>query len=116
MGKVMGFELNSEHPERLITFYSTVFGWQVGDSRWGYSPVQTGSEENRGIDGGIAKGPEEFPHGTRIQVQVDSIDSTLEEAKRHGAQNISEKMEFEEFYLAYFTDPEGLGIGLIEKK
>ncbi|MGD7044967.1 VOC family protein [Jeotgalibacillus proteolyticus] len=113
-GKVVGFELNSQQPEKLMEFYSTIFGWEMESSNWGYTPVHTGSEGERGLGGGIAKGPEEYPHGTRIQIQVDSIDLTLKEAKRLGARNMTEKMEFDDFWLAYFTDPEGLGIGLIE--
>ncbi|MDG5471909.1 VOC family protein [Jeotgalibacillus sp. ET6] len=115
-GKVVGFELNSQQPEKLKDFYSTVFGWQMESSYWDYTPVHTGNKDDRGIGGGIAKGPEEYPHGTRIQIQVDSIDFTLKEAKRRGARDMTEKMEFDDFWLAYFTDPEGLGIGLIEQK
>ncbi|SEV96993.1 hypothetical protein SAMN05192557_1064 [Aliicoccus persicus] len=29
---------------------------------------------------------------------------------------IRDKMEFDEFFLAYLVDPTGIGIGLIQKK
>jgi len=33
-----------------------------------------------------------------------------------GAMLVREKMEFDEFFLAYLVDPTGLGFGLIERK
>ncbi|WP_307398036.1 VOC family protein [Bacillus horti] len=81
----------------------------------GYYPVTTGHQEGHsqiGINGGISKGPSDFPHGTRIQIEVDSIDSTISKSVALGAQVAREKMEFDEYYLAYLVDPMGIGIGL----
>jgi hypothetical protein len=38
------------------------------------------------------------------------------EMTENGAMVVRDKMEFEEFYLAYIVDPVGLGLGLIERK
>ncbi|MGE9527415.1 VOC family protein, partial [Escherichia coli] len=78
MGSVVGFELSSKHPEKAAAFYESVFGWDVGEPVWDYRQVKTER-------GSISKGPEDFPHGTRIQIEVDSIDQTLAAAKRNGA-------------------------------
>ncbi|MGD6793002.1 VOC family protein [Metabacillus indicus] len=115
MGKVVGFELSSKHPEKAAAFYEAVFGWETGEPVWDYREVKTGQGAAE-ITGGISKGPEDFPHGTRIQIEVDSIDQTLTDAKRNGAVIVREKMEFDDFYLAYATDPAGIGFGLIERK
>lgn len=116
MGRVVGFELNSQEPEKAAHFYSEVFGWGVGEPNWDYWPVVTGKDEKPGINGGIGKGPNDYPHGIRVQIEVDSIDEAIAKAKAHGAMVVRDKMEFADFYLAYLVDPVGLGIGLIESK
>lgn len=116
MGRVVLFELSSQDPERAAAFYSSVFGWKVGEPNWGYYPVTTGKEGKPGIDGGIAKGPNDFPHGTRIQIEVDDIEAAIRKSVGAGAQIVRDKMEFDRFYLAYLVDPVGNGIGLIQNK
>lgn len=116
MARVVMFEMNSQDPERSANFYSTVFGWQVGEANWGYSPVVTGSSDKYGIDGGIAQGPSDYPHGTRIQIEVDNIDQAIAKSQEEGALIVRDKMEFDEYYLAYLVDPVGIGFGLVEYK
>ncbi|MDQ0270577.1 VOC family protein [Cytobacillus purgationiresistens] len=113
MGKVIGFELNSQHPEKEAEFYHNVFGWEVAEPHWGFRDV---TALEGGINGGISEGPSDYPHGTRILIEVSSIDQTIEKAKDSGAMVLREKMEFDDFYLAYLVDPAGLGIGLKENK
>ena len=111
MGKVVGFELNSQDSEKASAFYSNVFGWEVSEPRWGYRSVNTG-----GIPGGIAQGPHDYPHGARIQIEVTSVDEAVSKAKEYGALIVREKMEFDDFFLAYLVDPTGIGLGLIQQK
>ena len=56
MGRVIGFELNSQEPEKAAEFYAKVFGWEVAPPNWEYRAVTTGDDKNSGINGGIAKG------------------------------------------------------------
>lgn len=116
MGRVVLFEMNSQDPERAGQFYSSVFGWKLGSENWGYYPVETGASGKAGINGGISKGPSDYPHGTRIQIEVEDIDEAITKSKEMGAQVVREKMEFDEFYLAYLVDPVGNGFGLIQFK
>lgn len=51
-----------------------------------------------------------------MQIEVDSIDDAIAKAMEEGAIIVREKMEFDEFYLAYLVDPTGLGFGLIQNK
>ncbi|KAB2332172.1 hypothetical protein F7731_17420 [Cytobacillus depressus] len=90
--------------------------WKVAAPHWDYWAVTTCKNDRPGIDGGIGKGPNDYPHGTRIQIEVDSIDEAIAKAVESGAMVVREKMEFDEFYLAYLVDPVGLGFGLIENK
>lgn len=116
MGKVIGFELNSQEPEKAAKFYSTVFGWEIAEPHWDYREVLTGKDAQNVMNGGIAKGPHDYPHGTRIQIEVDSIETAISNAKNNGAIIVRDKMEFDHFYLAYLVDPTGLGFALIQKK
>ncbi|CAH1211356.1 MULTISPECIES: VOC family protein [Paenibacillus] len=116
MGRVVLFELSSQDPERAAAFYSSVFGWKIAEPNWGYYPVTTGDDHKPGIHGGISKGPQDFPHGTRIQIEVDDIEESIRKSVELGAQIVRDKMEFDNFYLAYLVDPVGNGIGLIQNK
>lgn len=116
MARVVLFEMNSQDPERAAAFYSSIFGWQVSTPNWGYHPVVTGEDGKKGINGGISLGPSDYPHGIRVQIEVDDIDEALHKSKEAGAQIVREKMEFEDFYLAYLVDPVGIGIVLIQYK
>ncbi|MED1205496.1 VOC family protein [Heyndrickxia acidicola] len=116
MGRVIGFELNSQDPEKAAAFYSNVFGWKMTEPQWEYWPAATGEENNTGIDGGISRGPSDFPHGTRIHIEVESMEDAISKAVINGARIVSEIMEFDDFFLAYLVDPVGLGIGLVQKK
>ncbi|MDN4491967.1 VOC family protein [Ureibacillus aquaedulcis] len=115
MARVIGFEMSSQDPEMAAAFYSNVFGWEVAEPNWDYWAVSTG-EAKHGIDGGIGRGPSNYPHGTRIQVERQSIDEALVKAKENGAKIIRDKMEFDDFYLAYLNDPVGIGFGLYQNK
>ncbi|GGF13211.1 hypothetical protein GCM10010954_09890 [Halobacillus andaensis] len=115
MGRVVGFELNSQHPEKAVEFYSNVFSWEIDEAFFGYRPVRT-DVRGQGMEGGIVEGPTDYPHGTRIQIEVNSIEESIRKAQEHGALIVRDKMEFDDFYLAYLVDPTGLGFGLIEKK
>ncbi|MFS0562376.1 VOC family protein [Terribacillus sp. 179-K 1B1 HS] len=109
-GKVVGFELNSQDPAKAASFYANVFGWEIGEPNWGYQEVKA----DGGIGGGISKGPHDFPHGTRIQIEVEDLDKAIQAAKEEGAVVVREKMDFESFHLAYLVDPVGVGIGLVQ--
>jgi predicted enzyme related to lactoylglutathione lyase len=116
MGRVVSFELSSQNPEQATKFYSSVFGWKVGEPNWDYWPVETGEGAQPGIDGGISRGPSDFPHGTRMIIEVDSIDTAISDAQENGAKILRDKMEFDDFYLAYLVDPVGISFGLIQPK
>lgn len=116
MGRVVLFDMSSQDPKRAAAFYSSVFGWKIAEPNWGYYPVSTGDDIKPGINGGISKGPQDFAHGIRIQIEVESIDESLQKCIESGAQIVRGKMEFDDYYLAYLVDPVGNGIGLIQYK
>ncbi|WP_214484972.1 VOC family protein, partial [Bacillus sp. SM2101] len=95
MGKVIGFEISSQNPSEAIKFYSNVFGWEIAEPQWDYWAVNTTNNHSSGLNGGISKGPSDYPHGTRIQIEVDSIDEAIDKAKENGALVVRDKMEFD---------------------
>ncbi|WP_309137894.1 hypothetical protein [Paenibacillus sp. SC116] len=76
--------------------------------------VVTGENDGTGIDGGIAEGPADYPHGTRVTIEVDYIDTAISRSVEQGAKVLRDKMEFDEFFLAYLVDPTGISFGLIQ--
>jgi uncharacterized protein len=116
MNRVVGFEISSQNAETQSKFYADVFGWDLAEPNWGYYPVKTGPSDKKGIDGGIAQGPEHFPVGVRLQIQVESINESITKAVEHGATVVQDVMDFGDFKLAYIVDPLGVHYGLIENK
>lgn len=108
--------MSSQDPERAAAFYSSVFGWRFGEPNWGFYPAVTGDKDKPGIDGGISKGPADYPHGTRIQIEVDDIEEAIRKSVEQGAQVVRDKMEFDHAHLAFLVDPTGVGFGLIQRK
>jgi predicted enzyme related to lactoylglutathione lyase len=115
MNRVVGFEISSKDAAKHSKFYADVFGWEIGGPNWGYYPAKTGPSDKAGIDGGIDKGPEHFPVGVRLQIQVDSIDESISRAVENGGKVIQNVMNFGDFKLAFIIDPMGIHCGLIEK-
>jgi len=44
------------------------------------------------------------------------LDEAISKATQNGAVIVRDKLEFDEFYLAYLVDPTGLGFGMIQNK
>ncbi|WP_238323026.1 VOC family protein [Gorillibacterium massiliense] len=114
MNRVIAFEISSQDAASHSKFYADVFGWELGEPNWGYYPAKTGPSEENGIDGGIAHGPEHFPVGVRLQIEVMSIDESISKVIANGGKVIQDVMDFGDFKLAYIIDPMGVHFGLIE--
>ena len=56
MSRVIHFDLSADNPERAAEFYRRVFNWEV--NKWegpeDYWLIQTGTEEELGVTGGVA--------------------------------------------------------------
>ena len=57
MSRVVHFEIHASDPERLVAFYTALFGWaiQKWDGPMDYWLIRTGAPEERGIDGGLLR-------------------------------------------------------------
>lgn len=114
MPRVIHFEIPAEDPEKIVKFYSEVFGWNI--KRWGeedYWLVDTGPKSEPGISGGIYR--KDWMTVTTNTVPVDDVEAYLEKVKAAGGKVAREPMDIPQVgRLAYFTDPEGTLMGIIK--
>jgi len=114
MPRVVHFEISANEPEKVAAFYENVFGWKV--TKWEgpveYWLVETGREEEPGINGGISR-PNEVLSGTVNTIGVSDIDTYVEKVKQHGGEIVVEKHAITGVgYNAYGKDVEGTLFGI----
>jgi hypothetical protein len=117
MPRVVHFEIRANKPEKVVTFYENVFGWKV--TKWAgpqdYWLVETGEDEEPGINGGISR-PNEVLSGTVNTIGVSDIDAYIEKVKQNGGEVVVEKHAIPGVgYNAYCKDVEGIIFGIHEE-
>jgi uncharacterized protein len=123
MPRVVHFEIHAENPERAIAFYQGVFGWQF--QKWAgpmdYWVIVTGSDEEKGINGGMVRrmgpGPVDMQavNAYVCTVQVPAIDEYIAKAGSAGGTAALPKMPIPGVgWLAYFKDTEGNIFGIMQ--
>ena len=109
---VVHWEIQSQNPERLHSFYRDAFGWVIdANNPMNYGMVQSKGDE--GINGGIGGSPQ---GGSRVTVYaaVPSIDAALQRIAELGGQVIMPRQDIGPVIMGLYTDPEGNLMGLIE--
>lgn len=106
--KVVHFEIPSDNPEKSISFFQNVFGWQF--QKFGnedYWVVMTGDEKQPGINGGLMK--KRDPRQPIVNsILVESVDDHILKIEAAGGKIVVPKMAIPSVgWLAYFTDPDG---------
>jgi uncharacterized protein len=94
MGRpVVHWELWSENPDRISTFYQRVFDWDIRHiPQMNYHMVQTGGTGS--INGGIMKplkGP--WPGKLAFYIDVDDLDAHTEKIKQADGKIVVDKMD-----------------------
>ncbi len=120
MNRVTHFEIHAEDPDRAIAFYESVFDW--GFEKWenhDYWEIQTGDEDDYGIDGGLVRRQGKVFGKSVISyvctIEVDSMSDTLDLIELHGGKIASPKRLVPgEGWVAYFKDTESNVIGLFQ--
>jgi predicted enzyme related to lactoylglutathione lyase len=123
MPRVVHFEIHAEDPERALTFYQKVFGWDF--QKWAgpmdYWLIKTGAEGERGINGGMVRRMGAAPvEGQAVNsyvctVDVPAIDDFIAKAADAGAVIALPKMPIPGVgWLAYVKDTEGNILGLMQ--
>ncbi|UWF76813.1 VOC family protein [Microbacterium neungamense] len=122
------FEIVSDDPARLRSFYSDLFGWRIQVDEDGYGLVDTGAGENgvgengvgengvgeNGVGGGI--GPKTSPEdaAVKIYMRTDSLEDTVARAQELGSTVYLPPMDLPGDYgrIAIVSDPDGNPVGL----
>jgi predicted enzyme related to lactoylglutathione lyase len=116
---VVHFEIIGEDPNRLQSYYSELFGWEIDSNNpMNYGVVQRDGNLNSdgvGIGGGIGAGPEGYGGHVTFYVEVPDVEAALAKAEKLGGSRMmgpEEPMEGVEIGL--FTDPEGHVVGVVK--
>ena len=120
---VVHFEIPADDPDKLVSFYSTLFDWKIqkmpmpGMDYWMCQTMPTDDkgmvQEPGGINGGIYKRQaDERPIN---YVLVDSIDEHVQKAKSLGATVMLDKQEIPGMgFFAQLVDPQGNAFALFQ--
>jgi len=115
MPRVIHFELTADNPERAVTFFEKVFGWNI--NKWGgsadYWLVMTGADDVPGFNGAIMR---RTNRGTVTYARdVPSVDEFIQRIVEAGESDITPKMLIPGVgWHAYCKDTEGNTFGIME--
>ncbi len=117
MSRVIHFEMPADDPERVIQFYEKTFGWRF--DKWEgpieYWLISTGSEDQPGIDGGLARRTDSVV-GIENTIDVKNLEISLIAVEANGGEIIRPKMAVPGVgWMAYIKDTEGNIFGLMEE-
>lgn len=121
--RVGHFEIHASNPEKLIEFYTEIFGWEIKKWEGGqfeYWTVMTGGrDEVGGINGGLLRRPCPPPkegEGNNAYVCtiiVEDYDTIAKKILVHGGKLALPKMALVGMaWQGYFLDPDGNTFGL----
>ena len=116
MSRVIHFDLSADNPERAADFYRNVFNWNV--TKWegpeDYWLIQTGTEEDPGITGGVA-GRIKPNDTTAVVFDVVSVDNVAKQVIDSGGKIREEKKAIPGVgYLIMCKDTEGNTFGIMQ--
>ena len=122
MPRPMHFEIHAENPERAMTFYRDLLGWEFG--KWGNEPywlVKTGEKGAPGIDGGLMQrrgpGPADMQPVNAFVCTVDvaNLDDMVKRVTALGGTIALPRMPIPTVgWLAYAKDTEGNLFGMMQ--
>jgi hypothetical protein len=111
---VVHFEIPADNPQRLIDFYTKVFGWTIKPigGPIGYWTIETVGAGEVGINGGLMK--KAGPNQSALNyVQVEDLDEHAKKIGSAGGKVVHAKMAVPGMgWFAIATDPEGNAFGV----
>jgi uncharacterized protein len=116
---VVHFEVIGKDAEKLQSYYSELFGWEIdSDNPMNYGVVQRDGNVNAdgvGIGGGVGPGPEGYGGHVTFYIEVPDVEAALAKAESLGGSRVMgpEKV-MDVLELGLFTDPEGHLIGVVK--
>ena len=117
---VVHFEVMGKDAERLRSFYSQMFGWEIdADNPMNYGMVsrEDNLDQGIGIGGGIGPMPEGRDGYVTFYVAVDDVEAAIRKAESLGGTRVMGPMEVPDGpEIALFNDPEGHMIGVVKTR
>jgi uncharacterized protein len=118
MVRVVHFEIHADEPERAVSFYGKVFGWQIHKKSMGkddYWLIYTGRQDEKGINGGLKR--RMAPNASTVAtMEVDNIDEYSKKITTLGGKLLTPKIILPNTgAVMYCEDTEGNVFSLIEK-
>ena len=121
MPRVVHFEIHAGDPQRAITFYEKLFGWnfQKWDGPMDYWIIVTGPDNTPGINGGLVRRQGQIDGQSVIAyvctVDVANLDASIATAEANGGTQALPKMQIPGVgWLAYYKDTEGNIFGMLQ--
>ena len=121
MARVIHFEIQADNPERAISFYKGLFGWEFTkwDGPQAYWVIKTGPDSQPGINGGLLPRRGAIDGQAVIAyvctVDTPSLDQSVKKAQAAGGTQVVPKMPIPGVgWLAYCKDTEGNIFGLMQ--
>jgi predicted enzyme related to lactoylglutathione lyase len=115
---VVHFEIIGTDPEKLHSYYSELFGWEIdSDNPMNYGIVQRDGNTNAdgiGIGGGIGGGPEGYPGHLTFYIEVPDVEAALAKAESLGGSRVMGPEIMEQVEIGLFNDPEGHLVGVVK--
>jgi predicted enzyme related to lactoylglutathione lyase len=114
-GDITHVEIPADDPERAKTFYSGLFGWEIGDMP-GFEGYSMWSAPNKISGGAIGKRGETVPAQVMDYVEVDSIDEAIAKVTELGGSVDVGKTDIggDMGWTAHIRDTEGNPMGLYQ--
>ena len=106
---VTHFEIYAEDLSGLAKFYRNLFDWKIDQAPGiDYFHIQTGTDGNQGVSGGMLRRPIPGPRSWVHYVLVDAIDHTIEQVENLGGKLLRPKTAVPKTaWYAVVEDPEG---------
>jgi predicted enzyme related to lactoylglutathione lyase len=116
---VVHFEIIGKDGERLKSYYSELFGWDVDSNNpMNYGIVQRNGNVNTdgvGIGGGVGGAPEGYSGHVTFYIEVPDVEAALAKAESlGGSRMMGPDKVMDQVEIGQFTDPEGHLIGVVK--
>ena len=116
---VVHFEVIGKDGDRLQSYYSELFGWQIDSNNpMNYGIVQRDgntNSEGAGIGGGVGAGPEGYEGHVTFYVEVPDAEAALAKAEELGGTRVmGPDQVMEGLVIGQFADPEGHVVGVVQ--
>ena len=110
---VTHFDIGCRDSARTREFYSKLFDWTIQSTGPAFN-IQTGA--GKGIDGHITSLGHEPQNYVTVYVEVPDIRASLDQAVALGGKKIVGPIRIPTGQFAWFTDPDGNIMGLLQPK